>query len=226
MRALLRTLLVGLAATFLAGTATLAQTPPPDVRQAIPADPPNADLDVTELMKPTVLGDKVMGDANAPVTMIEYASLTCPHCAAFANDVFPAVKAKYIDTGKIRYILREFPLDQLALAAIMGARCAPADQFFPLVELLFREQKDWAFVNNPGPALVERLTKHGLGEDAFMKCLEDKDLQDKVIAVEDEANAKFGVDGTPAFFFNGQKHGGEMTIEEIDAMVAPMLPKT
>ncbi|CAN5144871.1 DsbA family protein [soil metagenome] len=226
MRATLRTLLVGLAATLLIGTAVLAQTSPPDARQTSPAEPPKADLDITDLMKPTALGDKAMGNANAPVTMIEYASLTCPHCAAFANDVFPAVKAKYIDTGKIRYILREFPLDQLALAAVMGARCAPADAFFPLVEMLFREQKDWAFIDNPGPALVERLTKHGLGEDAFMKCLEDKDLQEKIIAIEDEANSKFGVDGTPAFFFNGQMHGGEMTIEEIDEMVAPMLPKT
>jgi protein-disulfide isomerase len=205
-----------------------AQSPAPDTRQApadqAPADQPKVDL--TDLAKPTALGDRIMGKADAPVTLIEYASLTCPHCAAFANEVFGKIKTKYVDTGKVRYILREFPLDQLALAAIMGARCAPEQEFFPIIEMLFREQKDWAFIDNPGPALVERLARHGLPEDAFMKCLEDKDLQDKVMAIEDEANTKFGVDGTPAFFINGKMHGGEMSLEEIDAMVTPLLPKT
>jgi protein-disulfide isomerase len=216
MRALFRSGLLGLAAVAFINTAAVAQQP-------APAEPPKAELDVTALMKPTVLGDRVMGDAKAPVTIIEYASLTCPHCAAFANDVFPQVKAKYIDTGKIRYILREFPLDQLALAAVMGARCAPEDKFFPLVETLFREQKDWAFIDNPGPALIARLAKHGLPEAAFMKCLEDRDLQQKILDIEDEANTKFGVDGTPAFFFNGVAHGGEISLDELDQLIAPML---
>ena len=231
MRTQFRNMLLGLAAAVLAATAGLAQdapkqTPAPDARQATPDQPAPPATDLTNLMKPTALGDKVMGDPAAPVTMIEYASLTCPHCAAFANEVFTALKAKYIDTGKVRYILREFPLDQLALAAVMGARCAPADQFFPIIEMLFREQKDWAFIENSGPALMARLAKHGLDEAAFTKCLEDRDLQDKIIAIEDQANTTFGVDGTPAFFINGKMHGGEMTIEQIDEMVTPLLPKT
>jgi protein-disulfide isomerase len=210
MRALIRSLVF--AAATLVASAGFAQDTKPE-------------LDVNALMAPSPLGDKVLGDPAAPVTMIEYASLTCPHCAAFNNEVFKAVKAKYIDTGKIRYILREFPLDQLALAAVMGARCAPAEEFFPIIDTLFREQKDWAFIDNPGPALVERLKRHGLDEDAFMTCLGNKDLQEKIIGIEEQASEKFGVDGTPAFFFNGQPHGGEMTLEQVDAMVTPMLTK-
>ena len=212
MRALLRNAILGLAAC---------------VALAMPAAAATGDkVDVAELMKPSPLGEKSLGDPKAPVTMIEYASLTCSHCGAFYQETFDKLKEKYIDTGKVYFILREFPLDELALAAIMAARCVPEDQFFPVVDRLFREQKDWAYVDNPGPALVERLEKHGLGMEALQTCLENKDLQDKIIAIENEASAKFGVDGTPAFFFNGVMHGGVISIEEIDALIAPMLPKT
>ena len=139
-------------------------------------------VDLAELMTASPLGEKSLGDAAAPVTMIEYASLTCSHCGAFYKETFDALKAKYIDTGKVHFILREFPLDQLALAAVMAARCAPEAEFFPIVDRLFREQDDWAFVENPGPALVERLKKHGLSEDTFGACLNDQKLAEAVIA--------------------------------------------
>ncbi len=125
-------------------------------------------------MVPGPLSEKTLGDPAAPVTVVEYASMTCPHCARFANDTFDAFKTKYIDTGKAFYILREFPLDQLALVAIVGARCAPEDKFFPIVEKLFREQNDWAFVDKPAPALIARLADEGAERGQFRACIADK----------------------------------------------------
>ena len=209
MHALIRGTAFGLVAGLLLATASLADDT----------------VDVTELMTPSPLGDKALGDAAAPVTVIEYASLTCSHCGAFYRETFDAFKTKYIDTGKVHFILREYPLDQLALAAIMGAHCAPETEFFAIVDTLFREQNDWAFVDNPGPALVERLKKHGLSEEAIMTCFGNQDLADKIIAVEQRAGDKFGVEGTPTFFFNGRKQVGEITIDQVDAVMAPLLAK-
>jgi protein-disulfide isomerase len=176
-----------------------------------------------ELMKPGPLGDQAMGDANAPVTIIEYASMTCSHCAQFHLTTYPALKSRYIDTGKVRYILREFPLDPLAAGAFMLARCAGEGKYFPLVEKLFAEQKNWAFVQNPIPPLFAIAKEAGFTEQSFEKCLSDQKLLDNIDETRQRASQKFGVNSTPTFFINGKISRGALTIEEIEKQIQPYL---
>ena len=205
-----------------ASGATVAPDAPAAAAPVTPA-PDSGAVSVMDLAVAGPLGDRVMGDAAAPVTVIEYASMTCSHCAAFSNETFAAFKTKYIDTGKVRFILREFPLDPLASAAFMLARCAPEADYYPIVETMFAEQKNWAFVEDPGAALLKLLSTKGFDEAKFNACLTDKKLFDHVTAVRARADEKFAISGTPTFFFNGQRETGVMTIEEIDAVLAPML---
>lgn len=179
-------------------------------------------VDTRELMAAGPLEEKTLGDPNAPVTLVEYASLTCPHCGNFYRTVFPALKTKYIDTGQVHFVLREFPLDQLALAAAMTARCGPEDKYFAMIGEMLNEQDRWAFVENPGKALLDLLTPYGFTEDTFRACLGDQKLVENIIEISKRAEG-FGVKGTPAFFINGQLHGGEMSIEQFDAALEPLL---
>jgi protein-disulfide isomerase len=224
---LLRSAAVVLCLLGLAGTTAFGAERQTDGTTPAPAPAPVPTVNTAQLMVPGPLGEKTLGDPKAPVTVIEYVSMTCPHCARFANETFDAFKTKYIDTGKVFYVLREYPLDQLALVAIMAARCAPDDKFFPLIAQLFRDQNKWAFVENPGPALLSELQQVGITEAAFKECIANDKLVEGVIGVEKQANETFGVKGTPTFFFNGVAHTGEMTIAEVDALVEPLLqPKT
>jgi protein-disulfide isomerase len=163
------------------------------------------------------LGEMTLGDPKAPNVMIEYVSMTCPHCQRFQTEVFPKIKAQYIDTGKIYYILREYPLDPLARAAIVVARCAPPQRFFPLVDLMYQHQNDWAFVDKPVDALFNLVKQAGFSREAFDACLTNQSLLDGVNWVQDRAINKFGVDSTPTFFINGKKLAGEQTVEDIAA---------
>jgi protein-disulfide isomerase len=175
-----------------------------------------------ELMQAGPLGDKALGDANAPVTIIEYASMTCSHCAHFANTTFPELKKKYIDTGKVRYILREFPLDNLAAGAVMLARCAPNDGYFPLVELMFEHQREWAFVEKPLDALFGLVRQAGFTQESFRACLANQQILDGITDVRNRGD-KLGVESTPTFFINGEKHPGALTIEQLDTAIEPLL---
>ncbi len=171
------------------------------------------------------LPDLWMGPANAPVTLIEYASMTCTHCAAFHAETYPTLKSKYIDTGKVRFVLREFPLDQLATAGFMLARCAGADKRNAMVDLLFAQQKNWAFVDKPVEALASTVKQAGISQTAFETCLKDQKLYDQINQIRDDAAKKFGVDATPTFYINGVKHPGEMTVQDLDKALQPLLPK-
>jgi protein-disulfide isomerase len=179
-------------------------------------------LSVLELEAQGPLPDIPLGSENAPVTMIEYASMTCPHCAAFENQVFPKLKEKYIDTGKVRYIMREYPLDRLAAAAFMLARCAGPDKYNPLIETLFQQQQKWA-VRDPIPPLLAIAKQAGFTQQSFNECINDTALLNKIQQARDRATTKFKVDATPTFFINGQRYSGEMSIEEIDKIVQPLL---
>jgi protein-disulfide isomerase len=179
-------------------------------------------LSVLELEAQGPLPDIPLGSENAPVTMIEYASMTCPHCAAFETQVFPKLKEKYIDTGKVRYIMREYPLDRLAAAAFMLARCAGPDKYNPLIETLFQQQQKWA-VRDPIPPLLAIAKQAGFTQQSFNECINDTALLNKIQQVRDRATTKFKVDATPTFFINGQRYSGEMSIEEIDKIVQPLL---
>jgi protein-disulfide isomerase len=174
------------------------------------------------LMAEPPLPDVWLGDPKAPVTIIEYASMTCGHCARFTTDVFPVLKSKYIYTGKVRFALREFPLDPLAAGAAMLARCS-GDKREAVVELLFQQQKNWAFVNNPLQALRDTVKQTGMGSAAFEACLNDQAMFDKINQIRDTAAQKFGISATPTFFINGDKKSGEIPAEELDALLAPYL---
>jgi len=163
-----------------------------------------------------------MGSPTAPVTIIEYASMTCPHCAHFAVETFPKLKEKYIDTGKAKYIMREYPLDGLAGAAFMLARCAGPDKYYPMVETLFAQQAKWA-VRNPIEPLLAIAKQAGFTQQSFEACINNKDQLTKVQQVRDRASQKFKVKATPTFFINGELHEGAMSIEDLDKAIAPYL---
>jgi protein-disulfide isomerase len=184
----------------------------------------NTKVDLTQLMADQALPDVVEGEANAPVTVVEYASMTCSHCAAFHNQVYPTLKSKYIDTGKAKYMLREFPLDPLATAGFMLARCA-GDKREPMVALLFAQQKNWAFVEKPLDGLSNIVKQTGMSQESFESCLKDQQLYEKVNMVRDRAAEKFGVNATPTFFINGKRISGEMTVDQLDKEMTPLLPK-
>ena len=178
---------------------------------------------LADLLTPGPLGDESLGDPKAPVIVIEYASMTCPHCMRFHSETFPYLKEKYIDTGKVYFIFREYPLDDLALAASMLARCAPAEKFFPAINILFDMQENWANAKDPGQDVFGYLQPMGFTADSFNACLSNQKILNAVTGEHDRAETKFGVNGTPTFFFNGQLQSGELTHEDIDKILAPLL---
>lgn len=183
-----------------------------------------------ELMAPEALPDMALGDPKAPVTIIEYASMTCPHCAHFQETTFPELKKRYIDTGKVRYIAREFPLDTLAAAASMLARCASTEgsktpdpkKYFAMVDTLFAQQNTWA-VEKPLPPLLAIAKQAGFTQQTFDACLADQKLLDGIQKVRQRAVDKFKVQSTPSFFINGTLTAGAMTIEEMSKLIDPLL---
>lgn len=178
---------------------------------------------VEDLMKPAgKLPDIVLGSPDAKVTIIEYASMTCSHCAHFNEATWPDLKKKYIDTGKARFILREFPLDPLAAGGFMLARCA-GDKREALIDLLFKQQKNWAFVDKPVDALASLVKQAGFTQESFEKCLTDQSLLDGVLAVKNQGMNQFKVDSTPTFFINGTKYPGAMSIDEFDKILSPIV---
>jgi protein-disulfide isomerase len=172
------------------------------------------------LMQAGPLGDMAQGDEKAPVTIIEYASMTCPHCADFHATTYPELKKRYIDTGKVRFIFREFPLDQLALAGFLLARCVGPDKYFPMIDTLFQLQKEWVVQKPLGP-LLAIAKQAGMSEQQFNDCLQDKKLIDGLEGVRQRA-IKLNVQSTPSFFING-KPARVFRIEEFEKAMAPYL---
>ncbi len=175
-----------------------------------------------ELMKAGPLGDEIQGSDSAPVTIIEYASMTCSHCAAFHVTTYPALKSRYIDTGKVRYILREFPLDPLAAAGFMLARCAGKDKYYPVVDALFTKQAIWA-VPKPLEPLLGIAKENGFTQESFEACLANQQILDGINSTRDRGAEKFGVNSTPTFFINGKIQRGAMSIEDLEKLVEPLL---
>lgn len=185
-----------------------------------------ATVPVDELMAKEALPDIAQGKADAPITVIEYASMTCSHCARFHAETYPVLQKKYIDTGKVRFILREFPLDPLAAAGFMLARCAGPDKRNLMVDLLFNKQQDWAFVEKPLEALSGLVRQAGISQESFNTCINNQALYDKINEIRDRAAQKFGVSATPTFFINGKKVTGEMTPATLDKELEPLLKKS
>ena len=180
------------------------------------------DVSSADLLTPGPLGDEVQGAANAPVTLIEYASMTCPHCASFHETTYPEMKKKYIDTGKIRFIFREFPLDALAAAGSMLARCAGKDKFFPLVETLFAQQKDWV-TQKPLQPMLAIAKQAGFTQESFDKCLANQEVLNGIEEGRQRAVQRLNVQSTPTFFINGKLFRGTLTMQELDKEMAPYL---
>jgi protein-disulfide isomerase len=212
-----RTLTIGISALGLGGAvAGLSRLGVKIVKPAQAAEPT-----VAELMKPPI-EDMVLGDEHAPVTLIEYASATCPHCAHFSVATFPELKKRYVDTGKVRFIFREFPLDRLAAAGFMLARCAGKDKYFPLIETLFAQQRDWA-VQKPLEPMLQIAKLAGFTKESFDACLSNQQVLDGIEKMRDQAAKDFAVNSTPTFFLNGKRISGDISLEELEKEMAPYL---
>jgi len=174
--------------------------------------------------KPVALPDMALGSDTAPITIVEYSSLTCPHCTAFAQNVFPMLQSRYIDTGKVRFVSRDFPLDFKAAAASMLARCAAngdASKFFEATMMLFKQQQD--LVEHTTDTLAAIGAKFGMTVSEVEKCVKSDDMLDKLQAAQTFAHNQLKVGATPTFFINGAKVEGSMSFEELEAKLLPLL---
>ena len=160
--------------------------------------------------------DRILGKADAPITIVEYASLTCPHCAAFARDTLPKIKAEWIDPGKAKLVFRDFPLDGSAVKASVLARCAPPEKFYGFIDVLFSSQESWARNPDPTPGLARIAKLGGMSEEQFNACMADNALQDRVLASRLTAEKEYKVESTPTFFINGTKLTGALPYEQFD----------
>ena len=189
------------------------------------AEGPESTVPVEEMMKMGALPDMAMGNDKAPVTIVEYASMTCPHCAHFDETTFPELKKRYIDTGKVRFIFREFPLDTLASAAFMLARCSgekDSSKYFAMIDTLFRQQQQWVTAK-PVPPLLAIAKQAGFTEKSFDDCLANQKLLDGIQNVRQRAIDVFKVHSTPTFFINGGMYPGALTIEDMAKIIDPQL---
>lgn len=183
-----------------------------------------AEVPVEELMKAGDLPEIGIGPADAKITVVEYASLTCPHCQNFATKIFPDLKTKYIDSNKVRFIYRPFALNNLDAAAQMLTRCTDNSKGFAMIEVLYEKQPDWAFTNgNPVPKLFDIAKQAGFTQESFDKCLTDQKLLDQITAIRMRASDAFGVNSTPTFFINGKRLGETPTVAAFDKVIEPLL---
>ena len=180
-----------------------------------------AAVDIAALHTPPAEGEMAMGPETAKVTVVEYASASCPHCANFYKTTFPELKKEYIDTGKIRFIFREFPHNQPALAAFMLARCAPKEKYFPLVDMFFTQQDTWLEAPLEGLQKIAQLA--GFTKESFDACLKNEAVAKGIIAVRDKAEKDFGVDSIPTFFINGELVKGETSIGDFRKAIDSLL---
>ena len=202
-----RTLLLSAAAVAFAPLAAFAQE--------------TKKIDLTDLMTPPVEGDMSVGVDTAKVTIVEYASASCPHCAAFYNDVFGKIKTDYIDTGKVKFIFREFPHNDQAMAAFMLARCSPKEKYFPLIDIFFKTQPKW--VPDAYNQLKAIAKQTGMTEVDFEACLKNEKVAKAIFDVRDKADKSYGVTGIPTFFINGKSFDGERSYDAMKAILDPLL---
>ncbi|ENN93367.1 DsbA family protein [Bartonella bovis] len=181
---------------------------------------PVATVDMVKLLQGSK--DRVEGDINAPVIIVEYASITCGHCADFYNNVLPKIRKKYIKTGKVKLIFREFAFDPRATAGFMLARCAPEGRYFPLIEVLFQKQSEWVWVEDSLTPLKKISLLAGFTDESFEACLKDQSVLDEVNA-SFEHGKEFGVTATPTFFINGNKYEGLMSEEDFFSIIDSFL---
>ena len=210
----------------------LSEDPPPPVatEQLAPAAAPAKESQVARTPPAgdqgplgILLAERVMGSADAPVTMEEFSSLTCPHCANFHRDTLPKIKTAYIDTGKVKLIYRDFPLGALAMAAAMLARCGTPERYFGFLEVLFRGQQSWATSKDPRKELERVARFAGIGKAEFDACLDNEALLKGIQERAAEAQSRFGIESTPTFIINGTKLGGALPFEDFQTVIEKAL---
>jgi protein-disulfide isomerase len=188
------------------------------------APEPDRTVDMATVLKPGTLPELTVGDPSG-VPVVEYGSLTCPHCATFSREIFPELKKDYIDTGKVRFIFREFSRNSLDVAAFLLARCVGDDKAFAAIELLFSQQDKWAFVDKPLEPLIAAMRTAGLTHDQAMACLKDQSKADAMVAVGKRATDEIKMTGTPTFIIDGKVYGGELSIDQLKAILDPIIKK-
>jgi protein-disulfide isomerase len=207
-------------AAFFCATALVA-----NVALAAGAAPePDRTMDMATVLKPGPLPELTVGDPSG-VPVVEYGSLTCPHCATFSREVFPELKKDYIDTGKVRFTFREFPRNTLDVAAFVLARCVGDDKAFAAIELLFATQDKWAFVDKPLEPLIAAMRPAGLTHDQAMACLKDQSKADAIVAIGKRATDEIKMTGTPTFVIDGKVYGGELSMDQLKAILDPLIKK-
>ncbi len=170
--------------------------------------------------------EQVLGNPNAPVTIIEYASLTCSHCAHFHNEVLPKLKERYIAPGKVRLIYRDFPLDQTALAAAALAHCAGPDRYFSMLEVLFRTQSNWARADDPVAALKQLGKLGGLSEESMNACFADEKLTNGILQGRLAGENQYKIGSTPTFIIDGKAYPGSRDVDEFAKLIDPLLDQS
>ncbi|MBF2716930.1 MULTISPECIES: DsbA family protein [Rhizobium/Agrobacterium group] len=217
-----RHLLAGIA-TVATGIAVSTVASPAFAAAEMPKS--DHDVDMAEVMKPGPLPDMALGKPDAPVKIVEYFSMTCPHCAHFHATTFDTIKEKYIDTGKVYFVFREFPFDPAATAAFMLARCAPKDQYYPFITMFLKQQRSWAAPDNGDVrgAMLQMSKMAGFTQESFQACLTNTKLAGDVTAMRDLGAKQFGVNATPTFLINGKSYSGDMSVESMSALIDSLL---
>jgi len=214
------TLIMSLGALVVAGAGGANYV----MAQSSPKPMGSKNMSKVDVMAVDPKNDNILGDINAPITLVEYASMTCPHCANFHQLTYPELKKKYIDTGKVRLVFREFPLDRIAFAAAALARCAGKKKFFPFVDLLFRTQDKWVKgPGSPAPRLFSIAKQAGFDEKFFNTCMRNKDVSDRIEKVMNTGREKHQVKSTPTLFINGKKVEGGNSLADLEKAMEPYL---
>lgn len=201
----------GTATTESAAAETPAAAPAAQESESLLAAPKSLEVDVQDAML-----DRVLGNLDAPITIIEYASMTCPHCAHFHTNMLPEIKRELLATGKAKLVFRDYPLDKYALMAAMMARCAPEGKYFDLIEVIFRNQERWMKSDNPTQALAQLGNLAGLDNEYIAACMQNAELQNAILADQQEASRLYQVRSTPSFVFNTQKNDNVKSLSGVE----------
>jgi len=213
----------------LFGAAMLVSTVPGAARSPqTPAEAPKSEAGTPTAPSPLAVteDDRVLGKSDAPITIVEYASLNCPHCAHFALDVLPTVKEKWIDTGKAKLVVRDYPLDEQALRAAMVTRCAPPDRYYALVDTFLQAQPKWVGARDYRETLARLAKLGGMSQKQFDSCIDDAALANKLAETRLVADQQLGVDATPTFFINGTRFEGEPSVAAMDKALSAASAKS
>jgi protein-disulfide isomerase len=216
MRNMLKHFGITLAVLLLAGTG-------PVLAQTTAAEPPKSSGKVADIK--LTANEYTLGPADAKIVIVEYASLTCPHCAQFHTQVLPGLKKEFVETGKVRYVYRDFPHDRLALGAAMIARCAGRENFFGFIDTFYAAQGQWTGASNPLSALGNLARLGGMSQKKFDACLKNVEVQNEILRQRLEAANEFKVQTTPTVFVDGERYGGGMSLDQVRTLLNRKLAK-